>query len=250
MENNELLSIGQLAQMSGCTSRTLRHYQQIGLLLPIKTKPDGERFFGSDQVLRLQHILVLKQTGMPLEKIAKVLDSNLSKTAALAEQGARLDLEIKRLQNMKEAVELTLLRIENKENLVMTESFDGFEQNPYAYEAEQRWPDNFAESQKRMGKLSPQQRGDVIEVGNEITRQLAALFKSEAAADSPEVQEQIDRHYNWVCNFWTPQRESYIGLGEMYVADARFTAHYNEFAVGLAPFIRDAILHYATSNLA
>jgi DNA-binding transcriptional MerR regulator len=249
MENNELLSIGQLAQMSGCTSRTLRHYQQIGLLLPIKTKPDGERFFGSDQVLRLQHILVLKQTGMPLEKIAKVLDSNLSKTAALAEQGARLDLEIKRLQNMKEAVELTLLRIENKENLVMTESFDGFEQNPYAYEAEQRWPDNFAESQKRMGKLSPQQRGDVIEVGNEITRQLAALFKSEAAADSPEVQEQIDRHYNWVCNFWTPQRESYIGLGEMYVADARFTAHYNEFAVGLAPFIRDAILRYAASNL-
>ena len=150
---------------------------------------------------------------------------------------------------MKETVEITLLRIENKEDLEMTESFDGFEQNPYAYEAEQRWPDNFAESQKRMGKLSPQQRGDVIEAGNEITRQLAALFKSEAAADSPEVQEQIDRHYNWVCNFWTPQRESYIGLGEMYVADARFTAHYNEFAVGLAPFIRDAILHYATSNL-
>jgi DNA-binding transcriptional MerR regulator len=249
MENGELQSIGQLAQMSGCTSRTLRHYQQIGLLQPLRTKPDGERFYGPDQVLRLQHILVLKQTGMPLEQIAKVLDSNLSKTAALAEQGARLDLEIKRLQNMKEAVELTLLRIENKENLVMTESFDGFEQNPYAYEAEQRWPDNFAESQKRMGKLSPQQRGDVIEAGNEITRQLAALFKSEAAADSPEVQEQIDRHYNWVCNFWTPQRESYIGLGEMYVADARFIAHYNEFAVGLAPFIRDAILHYAALNL-
>jgi hypothetical protein len=151
---------------------------------------------------------------------------------------------------MKEAVERTLLRIENEENLLMTESFDGFEQDPYAYEAEQRWPDNFAKSQKRMGKLSPQQRGDLIEAGNEITRQLAGLFKSEAAADSPEVQEQIDGHYNCVCNFWTPQRESYIGLGEMYVADARFTAHYNEFAVGLAPFIRDAILHYATSNLA
>ena len=123
-------------------------------------------------------------------------------------------------------------------------------ENKFAYEAEQRWPDNFAQSEARLSKLSPSQRGDLIEAGNEITRQLAELFKSEAAADSPKVQEKIDRHYNWVCNFWTPQRESYIGLGEMYVADARFTAHYNEFAVGLATFIRDAILHYATSNLA
>jgi DNA-binding transcriptional MerR regulator len=249
VNNDEMLSIGRLAQISGCTSRTLRHYQEIGLLQPLKIKADGERFYGPDQVLRLQHILVLKQTGMPLEQIAKVLDSNVSKAAALAEQGGRLDLEIKRLQTMKEAVELTLLRLENKENPVMTESFDGFEQNPYAYEAEQRWPDNFAESQKRMGKLSPQQRGDVIEAGNQVTREIAVLFNAKAAADSPQVQELIHRHFDWVCNFWTPQKDSYIGSGQMYVDDARFTAHYDGFAVGLAPFIRDAIHHYASLNL-
>ena len=123
-------------------------------------------------------------------------------------------------------------------------------ENPYASEAEQRWPDNFAQSQARMAKLSPTERGDVIEAGNQITRELAQAFNGEMAADSPDVQELIDRHYLWVCNFWTPQRDSYIGLGQMYVDDPRFTAHYNEFAVGLAPFIRDAILRYATLNLA
>jgi hypothetical protein len=122
-------------------------------------------------------------------------------------------------------------------------------ENKFAYEAEQRWPDNFAQSEARLSKLSPSQRGDLIETGNEITRRLANLLIAGVAADSLEVQEEIALHYEWVCNFWTPMRESYIGLGEMYVEDARFTAHYDEFAVGLAPFLRDAMQVYAVTKL-
>ena len=121
--------------------------------------------------------------------------------------------------------------------------------NQYESEAQQRWPDTFAQSQARIGKLSPVERGQLIEDGNQITRELVSLFNAKVAADAPEVQGQIDRHFKWVCNFWTPAHDSYIALGQMYLDDERFTAHYDEFAPGLASFIRDAILRYASSNL-
>jgi MerR family transcriptional regulator, thiopeptide resistance regulator len=123
-------------------------------------------------------------------------------------------------------------------------------ENAYGSEAQQRWPDNFAQSEARLGKLSATERGQLIEDGNQISRELAEQLKAKVAADAPEVQELINRHYRWVCNFWTPERDSYIALGQMYLDDERFTAHYDEFAPGLAFFIRDAILRYASSNLA
>lgn len=121
--------------------------------------------------------------------------------------------------------------------------------NQYESEAQQRWPDTFAQSQAHLGKLSPTERGQIIEDGNQITRELASMLNAKVAADAPEVQELIDRHYKWVCNFWTPTQDSYIALGQMYLDDERFTAHYDEFESGLANFIRDAILRYASSNL-
>ena len=135
------------------------------------------------------------------------------------------------------------------------ENFDDLAQDPYAQdqyaqEAAQRWPDNFAQSQQRISELRPSQQKEILDTHGDIARALAGLFKSAVAADAPEVQEQIDRHYRWVCNFWTPDAKAYEALGQMYLDDERFTATYDAFAVGLTPFIRDAILRYAASNLA
>lgn len=124
-----------------------------------------------------------------------------------------------------------------------------FEADSHAAEAQQRWPDTYEQSVHRIGKLSKDQQRAVFDQHGNIARQLGALLKSGAAADSPEVQEQIDRHYKWVCNFWTPDATSYPALGQMYLDDERFTATYEAFAEGLTTFIRDAILRYAASNL-
>jgi len=246
----ELLDITEVCRITGTTSRTLRHYQQIGLLEPTHIGANGIRFYNQVALLKLQHILVLKQLALPLPQIAKVLAGQQNAKTAIDDRLRLVAAEVARLERMQLALELTKEKLENGEPLMAEESFDGFANDPYAEEAQQRWPDTYAESQRRIGKMSARERGDVLESGNQITRELAVLFNAKVAADAPEVQELIRRHYDWVCNFWTPEHDSYIGLGQMYVDDARFTAHYNEFAVGLAPFIRDAILHYASSRLA
>ena len=70
-----LLPITQAAKKTGVTSRTLRHYDAIGLLPPADTAADGRRYYGEKELLRLQHILILKELGVDLATTARVLDA-------------------------------------------------------------------------------------------------------------------------------------------------------------------------------
>ena len=122
--------------------------------------------------------------------------------------------------------------------------------DPYAAEAEQRWADNYAESRRRLGRLSADEQRALFDQGPGITQALADVMNAGYDPKSPEAQAVIAGHYAWICSFWTPNREAYIGLGEMYVADERFKAHYEKFAAGLDVFARDAMRQYAFANLA
>lgn len=131
----------------------------------------------------------------------------------------------------------------------MKDATDPFEQNKYAEEASERWPDKFAESQLRLGKLSDQEKRDLFTRTEENHQTLARLFTSGQSVGSDEVQQAIANHYGWVSAFWTPDRAAYIGLGEMYVSDSRFAANYDKYALGLAVFMRDAMKIWANENL-
>ena len=66
-------TVHELAERAGISGRTLRHYHQIGLLEPDRVGSNGYRYYGPDAVSRLQRILLLRETGMPLAGIAAVL---------------------------------------------------------------------------------------------------------------------------------------------------------------------------------
>ncbi|MFM6979951.1 MAG: TipAS antibiotic-recognition domain-containing protein [Micrococcales bacterium] len=113
--------------------------------------------------------------------------------------------------------------------------------NPFAEEAEVRWPEQYAESQRRVAKLSKAEMAEIMQQHSDAALALAELFKADAKPTDAAVQAQIAKHYQWICNFWTPSREAYINLGKMYVADERFATNYNKYADGLAHFVCEAI---------
>ena len=122
-------------------------------------------------------------------------------------------------------------------------------ENPYAEEAEARWPDLYKQSQANFKALTPEQRKQHLDFGVATTARLGQLFTDGAEPSDLRVQAEVANHYRWVSLFWTPNREAYEGLGDMYVADERFTEYYDKHAVGLAPFMRDAMRLYAASHL-
>lgn len=122
-------------------------------------------------------------------------------------------------------------------------------ENPYAKEAEALWANEYRASVKRFGLLTDSQQAEAANQGELIRDGLAPLFLSGLPVDTDRVQTLIKTHHDWVCLFWSPTREQYIALGEMYAADPRFTEFYDVKAKGLTEFIGEAIRVWSEANL-
>lgn len=90
-------SISQLATMAGISARTLRHYDAIGLLAPAEIGANGYRWYGREQLLRLQRILLLREVGVPLGQIGQVIDGQVNEITALRAQREQILAEQHRL---------------------------------------------------------------------------------------------------------------------------------------------------------
>src|SRR5205823_3648713 len=73
-----MLSIGEFAQLGQVSPRTLRHYDDVGLLVPARIDPStGYRSYRIGQLARLHRILALRDLGFRLDQIGAVVDGNL-----------------------------------------------------------------------------------------------------------------------------------------------------------------------------
>jgi len=132
--------IGRVAKMTGLTSRTLRHYDDIGLLTPAWTGNDGRRRYGDPELLRLQHILVLRELGTSLDRIAQIVDSDDPSTtiALLRDHLAGLTAERERYARLAATVARTIDSLEKGKPMTAAQIFDGFEHEQYEPEARER----------------------------------------------------------------------------------------------------------------
>ena len=106
--------IHQLAQRAGITSRTLRHYDRIGLLAPSRVGANGYRYYDLSAVVRVQRILWMRRLGMSLSAIAEVLSDQVDEQDGLVAHIAAMENERDRLdQRIRSAREaLSLMRPE------------------------------------------------------------------------------------------------------------------------------------------
>lgn len=74
LKNDQLVQIGELAKRLGITTRTIRYYEEIGLMGPTERLGGGTRTYNKDDVLRLKFILKLKQLGISLKEIEELSD--------------------------------------------------------------------------------------------------------------------------------------------------------------------------------
>lgn len=250
-------SIAEVARMSGVTSRTLRHYDEIGLLRPARVAANGYRYYEEDELLRLQQILVLRELDVGLPEIGRILDEQTDRLDALRVHHKRLLAERDRLGTLAATVARTIGELESAENdeggavrINRPENlFEGFDDTQYADEARERWPEQYETSRRNAEALTDEERE---RMGRESTAQMIRMAEFMAAGtpvDDEAVQAEIHQHYLGIRRFWTPNAAAYACLGRMYVDDERFTATYDKIAVGLAAYYRDGIAHYAETRL-
>ncbi|MFE9117524.1 MerR family transcriptional regulator [Streptomyces sp. NPDC007172] len=250
-------SIAEVARMSGVTSRTLRHYDEIGLLPPAWIGSNGHRHYEEADLLRLQQILLMRELDLGLREIRAVLDSQVDRVSVLREHHQRLLAERDRLGTLAGTVGRTIAELEEaEESDGMTKInrpenlFDGFE--PSAEENEkvrERWPKAWEQSRQAVDAMTAE---DTERWQREVTAQMIRIAEFMVAGTpvgAPAVQAEMDDHYRGVCRFWTPNAVAYEGLGQTYVEDPQMRANYDSVAEGLAEYLRDAMVAYAHARL-
>ncbi|MGK3948928.1 MerR family transcriptional regulator [Microbacterium sp. K2] len=256
-------SIQEIARLAGTTSRTLRHYDDIGLLPPSRIAHNGYRHYDEAALVRLQRILLLRELGLGLPQIAEVLspvNARQSEESALETHLALLREEQNRLARQIASVENTIDALKGGEELMAENMFDGFDHTQYKEEVEERWGRKaYADSDRWWRRMTDAERADWQQRVSDLGRDWIAAAESGIDPASAEAQDVARRHVEWLIGIpGTPAavpggdvKGYVIGLGEMYVADPRFGANYATSAGGTqgAEFVRDALHIYAEGNL-
>ncbi|SEE57861.1 DNA-binding transcriptional regulator, MerR family [Streptomyces sp. 2112.3] len=245
----------EVARMSGVTARTLRHYDEIGLLPPAWTGTNGHRYYEEGELLRLQQILVLRALGLGLPAIGEVLSAQVDEVEALRGHHRRLLAERDRLDALAGTVARTITELEHsrKDGRPMTINrpenlFEGIQ--PAQYQATLH---GFPELAEAIDRHTATMSDDQIEAGQrERTAQMVRLAELMAAGtpvDAAPVQAEIDAQYRALTGIRPVSTEEYRALGRACVENEPWRAAYEAIAPGLAAYQRDAILAYATTRL-
>lgn len=247
-------SIHELAKLAGTTSRTLRHYDDVGLLRPSRIGANGYRYYDQDSVVRLQRILMLRDLGLGLNGIAEVLDRQIDEVDALRAHQVWLRAEMDRLARQLRALDTTIDKLEGGEQIMAEEALAGFDHTQYADEVQQRWgKEAYERSDRWWRSMTEDDKRDFLTRQLDIARAFGDAKLAGLAPDDEEVQAITGRLADWLAGIpgtpgggaGSPPKEYFTGLGEMYVADPRFRQNYDTHAEGTAELIRDAMAVYA-----
>ena len=249
-------TIQDVARLCGTTSRTLRHYDAIGLLPPSRVADNGYRYYDDDALVRLQRIVLLRGLGLALPEVRRVLDSERDPATALRAHLARLRDEQGRLSRQVASVTWTITALENGDPLMAETMFDGFDHTRYRTEVEERWGTAaFAAGDSWWRALSTADRDTWRHHVADLGAEWVSAAERGVGPGSAAAQDLARRHCAWLASIpgtpghetGSPAKEYVLGLGEMYVADPRFAAHYG--GEQNATLVRDALRLYAEGNL-
>lgn len=244
-------SIQELACLAGVTTRTLRWYDQIGLLKPGRVAESGYRYYGDAQVDRLQDILYYRALGVELAQIKECLDDPaFDRLAALRSHLAALETEQERLNGLIRSVKATIDAEERNETMNDEQKFECFKKQAvaenekrYGKEIREKYGDAQVEqANAAMMGMSREQHSTWTELGETLQQKLEDAVRSGCTSESEEGRQIAELHRQWLTLTGTPYTPAkHRGIAELYVLDERFTAYYDKQLPGCARFLRDAV---------
>lgn len=252
-------TVKQVAKLSGVSVRTLHHYDEVGLLKPACVGANGYRYYGREELLRLQQILFHRELGFSLEEIGRVLDAGgFDRVAALKAHRTKLEAERRRHARLIRTIDETLAALQGAakmEDKAMYRGFDPKRQAAHEKELIERYGEGARpaiEHARSVMANATQADFEARQVEQAaIEDAMAAALKGGSPADSQHVQVLVGRLHAWVGAWWgvAPSRERFTGLGRFYVEHPEFRERYEAKASGLAEYLAEAMRVFADAQL-
>ncbi|MDF1488884.1 MerR family transcriptional regulator [Tessaracoccus caeni] len=248
-------SIGDVARMTGVTTRTLRHYDDIGLLRPVRVSANGYRWYGREELLRLQRILLLRELRLPLPEIQALLDNGTDEAAFLRQHRERLQAERARLDQVLETVGRTIDDLEGASELEDEEFFVGLRRRTEELRAdlsERFGPEvdvHFDVAEASLAGWTREDHERAAERGRDLHGRLAAARTVGLMPDDDEVLDLMAEHYEGVLEFWPATPAGYYALAEATTDSPQQRALLTDVDPDLPDWLAESIRAYAVRRL-
>jgi DNA-binding transcriptional MerR regulator len=252
-------TVRQVAKLSGVSVRALHHYDDVGLLKPAWVGENGYRYYGRNELLRLQQILFHRELGFPLEEIRQVLDApGFDRVAALKRHRDRLEAEADRYRALMATIDETLAALQGAATMDDEAMYRGFD--PQKQAEHEAWlvdrlgegvKPAIAEARGRFAAMTRREFDGLTAEVEAIEAELAAAMAQGLPADSAAVLALVRRHHAWVGRSWNvaPTAERYLGLAAIYADHPDFRARYEGRAAGLTEYLGEAMRAFAEKTL-
>ncbi|MBP1924293.1 DNA-binding transcriptional MerR regulator [Sedimentibacter acidaminivorans] len=246
-------TVKKLGNLAGVSTRTLRYYDEIGILKPARINSSGYRIYEENEIDRLQQIMFYRELGVSLDSIKEIITStDFNETNALKQHYKELLARRQQLDALIENVEKTINNKEGRIKMSDKEKFDGFKQKLIEDNEKQfgkvirekYGEETVKKSNQQFSNMTEEQYNELQELGDKVLETLKAAYKTGNPAG--ELGQKVAKlHKEWITFCWGDYNtEAHANLTQMYVDDERFKTYYDKEQPGCAEFLRDAVWIY------
>lgn len=251
----KLLTVKQVSKISGVSVRALHHYDEIGLLRPAHVGKNRYRYYGREELLRLQQILLHRELDIPLSEIAAILDApGFDQVEALRQQRERLAAEAKRYAQLVRTIDRTIANLNGDRAMRNADLYKGISAEKQAeYE---KWliekyggdmPERVATSKKKYETMSDADKARMQEQLMELEGEWAEAMKRGIPADSAALDPLLERFREWVAFMWAKPcpPDAMAGLADLHLSHPDFVKRYEAVAEGFSDYHAEAMKAFA-----
>ena len=249
--------IREVSELAGVSARTLRYYDEIGLLKPSRIGESGYRFYGEKELDLLQQILFYRERGFDLKQIQKVLyQKDFDILSALEDHLLELEKQRALMEDLIVTVKQTIASKKGEITMSAQEKFEVFKKNlikeneeVYGAEIREKYGDTSVdESNRKLLHMSEEDWAHFKKLESKILERLQTGVQEGILPHSEAAKEIVLLHREWLCMTWPKGQyspQAHKGLAAMYVADERFRQYYDKEVKGCAELLKESIDFWA-----
>ncbi len=246
-------SITQVAKITGITTRTLRYYDEIGLLKPIASNDHSVRQYKKKHLLKLQSILLYREMAMPLRKINGIINApTFNQIASIRDHQMALKSKLSRLKKLLNTIDHTLDHLTNDIAIEEVELFTGLQHETQVdltailLEHLGELGEKIIDHQALMAKtVSRDDLKNEVNMASMIFDEFLLMYENGLEADSPQAQSWFGQYVQRVKSAIADlSNEDIMKLVEMETSHPQLKKRMDDMHPKLAEFFLAAAKYY------
>lgn len=234
-------TVKDLSGIAGVSIKTLHHYHKIGLLTPNEISETGYRYYGIEEINRLQEILFYKELDIPLLEIKNLLEEESNRVATLGKQMILFEKKILRYQQLIETIKCSFeyaKKGEKMDNKLMFKGFETEEEWKNALEEQKNYLKENYNADLNTESINVNEMNIMAIEAKNFTDSMAKFLRNRVKYNDSSVQDLVNQHLKFLNkNGHSISKGDYVNQTKFFLQDDFHREMLEKQQIGLSYYL-------------